>query len=645
MNTIRISLAQAIPYFVQGALAGAFMSIAYQPFGTPWIALVSLIPLIAALFRAQRPFEGWAAMAGFYLPLTFVCSETLWQDAALEQLGMVFGHALLYAPVGWWVVALGAKRELWFKAIVLISLWLGVEAIFGHFALWGVFASPIALGYAMAESPLVSLARISGIGTLSFWLIAVNLTVYLAWKNSIRTAIVFGAFTLGLLSFTLWLPVSAKQIHSSLRVTAIQGNVSGPDKILERFDTRMAHDNFQRHRLLSRSALEDKPDLLLWSEVAYPGKVNALEKAALFQHTLGGLPSLLFGAVLEDSGSFSNAAVYWNGFHATTVYVKRAPVPVFEAWATPGKTATTLEINKVHVGVLICSDSIYSDLVRDTVNAGAEVLVVPANTNSGGNVMHLRHSIVRSAENGRALMQASQRAASAFIGINGILQKSSHVGNVGWLTGDLQPSNLKTPYTRFGNWLGWVWLVVFAIIAIGRHKILQTVSLIKHESIRQPSWYLNSTRIAIALMIAILPTLFRMPPNSGGDTIYRLKQSYMLGWESTPNFALPLEARRIVKALGFKHKSARASDCRLVQWHEISMLFEWCGFSGVVVQNTARKHDEFAFSVVQIDERFVIPLAIASDYTYALDPTLGFIVFPSNLLSSQTTQTILRLSI
>jgi hypothetical protein len=149
----------------------------------------------------------------------------------------------------------------------------------------------------------------------------------------------------------------------------------------------------------------------------------------------------------------------------------------------------------------------------------------------------------------------------------------------------------------------------------------------------------------MAMIIAVLPTLFRMPPNSGGNAIYRLKQSYMLGWEGTPNFTLPLEARRIVKALQFRHKESRVFDCRLVQWQEISMLFEWCGFSGIVVQNTSQKTDEFAFSVVQIDERFVVPLAVADDYTYALDPTLGFIVFPSSLLSSQTTQSILRLSI
>jgi hypothetical protein len=149
----------------------------------------------------------------------------------------------------------------------------------------------------------------------------------------------------------------------------------------------------------------------------------------------------------------------------------------------------------------------------------------------------------------------------------------------------------------------------------------------------------------MALMLAVLPTLFRMPPNSGGNAIYRLKQSYMLGWESAPNFALPLEARYIIRSLQFRRKESRASDCRLVQWQEISMLFEWCGFSGVVVQNTSQKPDEFAFSVVQIDGRFVVPLAVASDYTYALDPALGFMVFPSSLLSSQTTQTILRLSI
>jgi apolipoprotein N-acyltransferase len=645
MNTLRNSLARVIPYFVQGVFAGALMSIAYQPFGTPWIASVSLIPLIAVLFRAQRPFEGWTAMLGFYLPVAFVCSETLWQDAALEQLGMVFGHGLLYAPVGWWVVALGAKREMWFKAIALISLWLGVEGIFGHFALWGVFTSPIALGYAIAESPLVSLVRLSGVGTLSLLVVAVNLTVYLMWQRSIRTACVAGILTLGLLSFTLWTPISTGQIRPSLHITAIQGNVSGPDKILERFDTRMAHDNFQRHRLLSRPALKDKPDLLLFPEVAYPGKVNVLEKAALFQQTLGGLPPLLFGAVLEDGDSFFNAAVYWNGTHANTVYVKRAPVPEFEAWATPGKTAATLEVNGVRIGVLICSDSIYSDLVRDTVNAGAEVLVVLANTNTGGNVMHLRHSIVRAAENGRALVQASQRAASAFVGIDGTLQQSNRSGSIGWLTGDVQPSNLKTLYAQFGHWLGWVWLGIFGILAIWHYKTPRVKPILLPEFLGQPSWYINSSQIAISVMVTILPTFLRILPNSGGNAIYRFKQSYMLGWQSTPNFALPLEAQRIIGALQSRHKGARGFDCRLVNWQDIPVFFEWCGLSGVAVKDTTQMPDEFAFSVVQIDGRSVVPLAIAEDYTYAIDPTLGFIVFPSSLLKSQTTHTILRLSI
>ena len=645
MNAIRNSLTRVIPYFAQGVFAGALMSIAYQPFGTPWIALVSLLPLIAVLFRARYPFEGWTAMLGFYLPVAFVCSETLWQDAALEQLGMVVGHALLYAPVGWWVVALGANRKIWFKAIVLLSLWLGVEGLFGHFALWGVFTSPIALGYAIAESPFVSLARLSGVGTLSLLIVAVNLTVYLMWQRSIRTACVAGILTMGLIGFTISSSTSTKPNHRGLRISAIRGNVSGTDKILERFDARMAHDNFQRHRLLSRSALKDKPDLLLFPEVAYPGKVNVLEQTALFQQALGRMPPLLFGAVLEDGDSFSNAAVYWNGTHATTVYVKRAPVPEFEAWATPGKTATTLEINGVHIGVLICSDSIYNDLVRDTVNAGAEVLVVLANTNTGGNVMHLRHSIVRAAENGRALVQASQRATSAFVGSDGRLQQSSPLSSVGWLTGNLRPSNLKTPYTQFGHWLGWVWLGLFGVLAIWHSKTPRAKRMLPTEFIGQTSWNRNSSQIAISVIVSVLPTVFRMLPNSGSNAIYRFKQSYLLGWQSTPNFALPLEAHRLMNALQSRHKDARDADCRLVNWQDISVLFQWCGFSGVAVQHNTHMLDEFSFSVVQIDGQFVVPLAIAEDYTYAINPTLGFVVFPSRLLRSQTTQTILQLFI
>ncbi len=645
MNAIRNSLTRVIPYFAQGVFAGALMSVAYQPFGTPWIALVSLLPLITALFRARRPFEGWTAMLGFYLPVAFVCSETLWQDAALEQLGMVVGHALLYAPVGWWIVALGANRKIWFKTVVLISLWLGVEGIFGHFALWGVFTSPIALGYAIAESPFVSLARLSGVGTLSLLIIAVNLTIYLLWQRSTRTAGILGILTLGLLSCTLWLATPIKPNHRSLRITAIRGNVSGPDKILERFDTRMAHDNFQRHLLLSRSAQKDKPDLLLFPEVAYPGKVNVLEKTALFQQALDGLPPLLFGAVLEDGGSFSNAAVYWNGTRATTVYVKRAPVPEFEAWATPGKMATTLDVHGVRVGILICSDSIYSDLVRDTVNTGAEGLVVLANTNTGGNVMHLRHSIVRAAENGRALVQASQRAASAFVGSDGRLQQSSPLASVGWLTGDLQPSNRKTLYTQFGHWLGWVWLGLFGVLAIWHSKTPRAKRMLPSKFIGQTSWNRNGFQIAISVIVTVLPTVFRMLPNSGGNAVYRFKQSYLLGWQSTPNFALPLEAHRLMNALQSRHKDARDADCRLVNWQDISVLFQWCGFSGVAVQHNTHMLDEFAFSVVQIDGQFVVPLAIAEDYTYAINPALGFVVFPSSLLRSQTTQSILQLSI
>jgi apolipoprotein N-acyltransferase len=130
------------------------------------------------------------------------------------------------------------------------------------------------------------------------------------------------------------------------------------------------------------------------------------------------------------------------------VYIKRHPVPFAEylplrSLATKISSAAKLVTQDMvaghgngllrggplPIGDVICFEVAYDDLVRSSVEAGAQVLVVQTNNATFGRTaetyQQLAMSKLRALEHGRTVLQASTTGVSAIINTHGDVEKES----------------------------------------------------------------------------------------------------------------------------------------------------------------------------------------------------------------------------
>lgn len=112
----------------------------------------------------------------------------------------------------------------------------------------------------------------------------------------------------------------------------------------------------------------------------------------------------------------------------------------------------------IHAAPLICYESIYGDYVREFVQAGANLLVVPTNDgwwdDSPGHVQHLQFAQLRAIENRRWVVQAANSGVSAIINAKGEIQAETNYNEATALTGEVALENTQTVYTSMGDQIG-----------------------------------------------------------------------------------------------------------------------------------------------------------------------------------------------
>ena len=108
-----------------------------------------------------------------------------------------------------------------------------------------------------------------------------------------------------------------------------------------------------------------------------------------------------------------------------------------------------------NIGFLICFDSIYEALARDSVATGAELIVLPTNDiwfyDSPACYMHNAHAKFRAIETGRYILRAGNSGISAIISPFGISQKETAPLVDGYIVDDVYMISEKTLYDRIGN--------------------------------------------------------------------------------------------------------------------------------------------------------------------------------------------------
>ena len=381
------------------------------------------------------------------------------------------------------------------RPVIVALVWVGQETLrgttpFGGFP-WG------RLAFSQADSPLVALAALGGAPALTF---GVALTGGLLAAGVARLtrasrqhgipvggarfaggALIAGAVALMFLPLLIPRPSDGP----AGRFLAIQGNVprSGLDFNAER---RLVLDNHARATRQSAAAVaagtQPRPDLVVWPENASDiDPVRNSDAAAVITAAVDAIKApLVLGAVLrEPPPNVSNASLlYLPGKGLTARYIKQHPAPFAEyipyrpffrlfsdkvdLLATDfaaGSGAGVFRVpasdgGTIAAGAIICFEVAYDGLVRDTVDHGANVLLVQTNNATFGftdeSVQQLAISRIRAIEHGRSIVHVSTVGVSAMITPDGTAHQRTTLFTPAVLAADLPLRTERTAADRVG---------------------------------------------------------------------------------------------------------------------------------------------------------------------------------------------------
>ncbi len=130
---------------------------------------------------------------------------------------------------------------------------------------------------------------------------------------------------------------------------------------------------------------------------------------------------------------------------------------------TPGEGSQLLDTEYGKVGSLICFDSIYEGLTRQSVADGAELITLSTNDSWFADSMavwqHNRHAQMRAVENGRYIVRAASTGVSTVITPTGQIIKQIDPLTKGYTAAEVYMLTERTLYSYIGD--------IFAYVCIG----------------------------------------------------------------------------------------------------------------------------------------------------------------------------------
>ncbi len=397
--------------------------------------------------------------------------------AALSILeGVLTAAALILITLAYrWIP--GVFPSVWARLLLLpavvAALWVGRELFVGS---WPYGGFPWArLGMSQAESPLAHVASWIGVSGLSFLMVfSVALVVQVVRERVWRRPAALIAPVAVAVALMLT-PLFPTTVSGSLRIAAVQGN--GPSGY---FDERQPYSLIDAQTDATEPLYGEDVDLLVWPEGSLdfdPFQSDSLERRMSAIASRIGAP-LLANAATERDGLFYNTSLLWTQDGATgQIHDKRHPVPFgeyvpdrafFNALApdligliqreyTPGTNPPVIEVDGVKVGLAICFDVIYDDVINEGIGEGAEVLVFQTNNadfrGTDENLQQLAFARMRAIETGRSVVNISTVGTSQIIRPDGSTVSSLDAGKAGALLEDVELRSGLTAGMILGPWI------------------------------------------------------------------------------------------------------------------------------------------------------------------------------------------------
>jgi apolipoprotein N-acyltransferase len=458
------------------SLASSVLLVLIFPhFNLTWLAPLALAPILIACARElswkRRFLFGWAAGIVFWFSVCY------WIQAVLASHGGLSGwlswvtfvlfavlkglHLALFATLAGFLI----KRRWALPAIA--ALWTGIERTHGPFGFaW------LDLGNAGIDMPVaLRLAPFLGVYGLSFVFAMLGCAIALIALRRPRIQLAWVVPLLGLPLLPA-LPPPTLAPSESLRV--VQPNLDTEAN----FNSESLAELRRQMAILSHT--KNTP-LIVWPEWPAPFDMTPSFRAFVADVARDSHAFLIFNAAGQTQrGEPLNSAFLVNPEGAIVdSYDQINLVPFGEyvpppfGWVNritketsdfvPGNRIVVFPIADRRLGVFICYESAFPDLVRQSARNGAEVLINLSNdgyfAHSAAREQHLELARMRAAENHRWVLRSTNDGITAMIDPAG--RVAERLQPYRQLAADMHFQYLQgtTFYTRHGDWFAWVCLI------------------------------------------------------------------------------------------------------------------------------------------------------------------------------------------
>jgi len=473
---------------VASAIAGGILDLAYPAFGWWPAAFVSVtiglwtlrgrsLPggfLISLIYGAAFFFTHVVWVSRFLGPIPWVAL------AGLESLLFGAGGALIALAYRVTTTRTGYGYRA-ITPVLVAGVWVLRETLMGNAPYTGFPWARV--GFSLAESPLAEAASWMGTTGLSFLTVLVCASVVEAltlrrWQPGAAAAITVVA--------AIAVPLFPTEQAGSLRVGWVQGN--GPSGY---FYTKTTGDILRAQEEATAPLLGREMDLLVWPEGAVDadplrddivaGRLNQLVQSV-------GAPALVNAATTRGADTF-NTSILWTSAGPQQLHDKANPVPFgeyvpdrwfYEAIApdligliqreyTPGSNTPLMNVGDVPIGLAICFDVIYDDVIYESASSGAQMFVFQTNNadfrGTDENLQQLAIARMRAIETGRSAVNVSTTGTSQVLGSDGQVLAQVAVDTTAAKTTEVPLRTGTTLAVVLMPWLGWT-LSVGTVLAL-----------------------------------------------------------------------------------------------------------------------------------------------------------------------------------
>lgn len=490
---------------VLAAAGGAALWAAFPDVGWWPTAFLALGLLFVALGRDSAR---WNLVVGTVFGLVFHLPHLWWANHAVgvvPWVALATAKALVVGAfgVGWAWARRGEViwRSAPWQVAAFAVLWVGSEELvavwpFGGFP-WGRVA------FSQADSLVGQFAWAGGVPLVSALVAAGGSLVGLALVALRRVDLGAAAGALLLVVAIvvggLLLPLQDRAEQGRLAVGAVQGNV--PNRGLDAFaqEREVLENHVAGTLALARRG--EPLDVVLWPENAsdIDPRVDADAGAAVSDAARAvGAPILVGSLEYPEEGGRYNVSLLWDAEQGVIDrYAKQRPAPFAEyipmrdlarrfsdavdrvrTDMLPGTGVAVVDLpstrldRDVRLGVGICFEVAYDRIIREAVQHGAEVLVVPTNNATFGitaeSTQQLAMSRLRAIEHGRATVQISTVGVSGVITPRGRVVERTELFTPAQMTAELPLRTTLTPASRYGDVITWAFRgVAVAVVLAG----------------------------------------------------------------------------------------------------------------------------------------------------------------------------------